>query len=43
MRGVVDVVAAKGEEGRHLPQNVGGVVHIQVLEDADLTHDVLPN
>lgn len=43
MRRVVDVVAGKGEEGRHLPQYVGRVVQVHVLEDADLTHYVLPN
>lgn len=41
MRRIVDVVAGKGEEGRHLSQDVGGVIQVHVLEDADLGQDIL--
>lgn len=40
---VVDVVSREGEEGRHLPQDIGRMVHVHVLEDADLADDILPH
>lgn len=38
----VDVIPGEGEEGRHVPQDVRGVVRVHVLENADFAQNILP-